>query len=249
MPINSTKSNPNILLIQFKPVGDVLLLTPVVKALKMKYPSARISFLVNEKESILLKDFRLIDNLILVKKISKNGIANYFKYILYNFLLIKKVRKIKFDIVIDFIGNPKSALLTLLSKAPIRIGRNLGLRSIGYNKIIQKPDADTNTVLRRLAHLKPIGIDTEYIAPEIMLNKQDKKFGEDYIKSLNLSANRKIVILAPNSPTKFETMEGSIFYSCRQSAHKKIQCQNIAGLGPGRRRIHQSNTKEHRRRC
>ncbi len=136
----------------------------------------------------------------MLKKYTKNGITNYFNYLLYNFSLIKQVRKLKFDIVVDFIGNPKSALFTLLSKAPIRIGRNLGLRSIGYNNIIQKPDTDTNTVLRRLAHLKPIGIDTEYIAPEIMLNRQDKKFGDDYIESLNLSAGRKIFILAPNSP-------------------------------------------------
>ena len=68
MPIDRTKSNPHILLIQFRPAGDVLLLTPVIKSLKKKYPAARISFLVNEKESILLKDFRLIDNLILFKK-------------------------------------------------------------------------------------------------------------------------------------------------------------------------------------
>jgi heptosyltransferase I len=233
MPINRTISNPNILLIQFKPVGDVLLLTPVVKALKTKYPSARISFMVNEKESILLKNFYHIDNLILVKKISKNGIANYFNYLLYNLSLIKKVRKIKFDIVIDFIGNPKSALLTLLSKSPIRIGRNLGLRSAGYNKIIQKPDADTNTVLRRLAHLKPIGIDTEYIAPEIMLNKQDKKFGEDYIGSLNLPANRKIVILAPNSPRSSKRWKAEYFILVGKALIKKYNAKILLVWGPG----------------
>jgi len=233
MPINLNKSNLNILLIQFKPAGDVLPLTPVVKAIKIKYPSARISFLVNEKESILLKDFHLIDNLILIKKLSKKGVANYFKYIIYNFLIIKNVRKIKFDVVIDFIGNPKSAMITLLSGASTRIGRDVGLRSSAYNKIIEKPDPDTNTVIRRLAHLKPIGINPVYIAPEIALNRQDKKFGIDYKKSLMLSANRKIVILAPNSPRSSRRWKAEYFITIGKELIKKYNAKILLVWGPG----------------
>jgi heptosyltransferase III len=231
--MSSPKSNPDILLIQFKPAGDVLLLTPVVKTIKNKFPSGRISFLVNEKESILIKNFPFIDNLILVKKISKKGIVNYFKYIFYNFSVIKKIRKQKFDAVIDFIGNPKSALMTLLSGASVKIGRYHGLRSIAYSNIIEKPSADTNTVMRRLAHLKPIGIEAAYTAPEIMLNKQDKKFGDDYIKSLKLPANRKIVVIAPNSPRSSRRWKAEYFAHVGNTLIKKYNVKILLAWGPG----------------
>jgi ADP-heptose:LPS heptosyltransferase len=225
--------NPNILLIQFKPAGDVLLLTPVFKAIKTKYPSAKVSFLVNEKESLLVKDNPLLDNLILVKKFPKKGTANIFKYNLYSISLVKKIRKMKFDIVIDFIGNPKSSIITMFSGSRTRIGRYLGIRSIAYNYIIEKPFKDTNTVTRRLAHLKPIGINTEHISPEIFLNKKDKKFGIDYIKSLRLTANRKIVIIAPNSPRTARRWKADYFAEVGKALIKKHKVKILFVWGPG----------------
>jgi ADP-heptose:LPS heptosyltransferase len=229
----NSKPDPDILLIQFKPAGDVLLLTPVVKAIKTEFPSGRISFLVNEKESILIKDFPLIDNLILLKKFSRKGIVNYFRYIFYNISVIKKIRGMKLDVVIDFIGNPKSALITLFSGAYVRIGRYHGLRSIAYNNIIEKPPADTNTVIKRLAHLKPIGIDAVYISPVIMLNQQDKKFGDNYIKSLKLPANRRIVILAPNSPRSSRRWKAEYFTHVGKALIKKYNVKILLVWGPG----------------
>ncbi|MBN2402831.1 MAG: glycosyltransferase family 9 protein [Spirochaetes bacterium] len=230
---NRNNSNLKILLIQFKPAGDVLLLTPVVKALKIKYPTSWISFMVNEKESVLIKDFSLIDDLILIKKLSRNGLAGYFRYIVYNFTLIKKIRRINFDIVIDFIGNPKSAVITLFSKAPVRIGRKLGFKSIAYNKRIEKPDADTNTVIKRLAHLKPLGIDPAYVSPELTLNMQDKNFGRDYHKSLKLPSGRKLVILAPNSPRRSRRWKAEYFIATGKSLIKEYNCKILLAWGPG----------------
>ncbi len=225
--------DPNILLIQFKPAGDVLLLTPVVRAIKIKYPAAKLSFLVNEKESILIKDYPSIDNLILVKKFSKKGFVGLFKYNLYNLSLIKKIRKMKFDIVIDFIGNPKSSLFTLLSGAGMRIGRDLGLRAVAYNSIIKKSSEDTNTITRRLAHLKPIGIKIEHIAPEIILNEKDKKFGNDYINSLKLPAKKKIIIIAPNSPRVSRRWKAEYFAEVGKALGKKYKAKILLVWGPG----------------
>lgn len=233
MSINLNKPKLNILLIQFKPAGDVLLLTPAIKAIKAKYPSAAVSFLVNEKESILIKDFKQIDNLILLKKTPKNGLLNYLKYIKYNFSLIRVIRKKKFDAVIDFIGNPKSSFITLLSKAPLRIGRKLRARSFAYNIIIPKPDMNTNTVLKRLAHLKPLNIDADYVPTELSLNEQDKKFGINYYNKLNISPGRKIVILAPNSPRSSRRWKPEYFARTGSMLQKQYNAKIILVWGPG----------------
>jgi heptosyltransferase III len=227
------KSNLKILLIQFKPAGDVLLLTPVIQAIKNHYPDSIISFLVNEKESILIKDFTPIDNLIKIKKQSKKGLVNYYKYLKENLTLIRLIKKQKFNIVIDYIGNPKSALLTFLSKAPVRIGRELQMRSFAYNNKIRITDKNINTVSRRLLHLQPLGINSGYISPKIYLNETDLFFAYKFIKSLDIRSDRKIIFLAPNSPRSSRRWKPEYYISTGRVLIEKYNSKILLTWGPG----------------
>jgi heptosyltransferase III len=227
------KSNPKILLVQFRPAGDVLLLTPVVKALKIKWPDCHVSFMVNEKESILVKDYELIDDLMKLKKQPKNGIANYYKYLKENLSIIRSIRKNKFDIIIDFIGNPKSALFTFLSGSPVRIGRNLRGRSYAYNRKIEIHDKNINTVLRRLRHLQPLGLNSGFISPVLTINAMDFSFAKTYIKSLKINTDRPIVFLAPNSPRRSRRWKAEYFISTGKVLREKYNSKILLAWGPG----------------
>jgi ADP-heptose:LPS heptosyltransferase len=231
--INLNKTNLKILLIQFKAAGDVLLLTPAVKAIKEKFPGCHISFMANEKESVLVKDFKQIDELILIKKIPKNSIINYYKYLKENLSVIFTVRKSNFDIIIDFIGNPRSALITFLSGTDIRIGRRLRNRSYAYNIKIKITDNDLNTVLKRLKHLEPLGIEANYTSPVINLNHKDKTFAEKYFRSQNIGPRRPIVFLAPNSPRSARKWKAEYFISAGRTLSDKYNCKILLAWGPG----------------
>lgn len=238
-----TKNPLKILLIQFRPAGDVLLLTPVVKAIKEKYPDSLISFLVNEKESILIRDFSLIDDIILIRKIPRKKFSDYIKYLRYNISLNLLVRKKKFDVVIDFIGNPKSAFITFFSRAPVRIGRK-SARDIAYNNIIKSHEKNLNTVLRRLAHLKPIGIDSGYISTELCLNPDDRQFAGDYIKSLNIKPGRKLIILAPNSPRSSRRWKPEYFSEVGKNLVQNYNAKILLAWGPGEEEYTKNILKE-----
>ena len=56
----------SILLVRFSSIGDVLLTTPVIRAMRRTWPDARISFLVKEKFSSLLRDNPHLDEVITI---------------------------------------------------------------------------------------------------------------------------------------------------------------------------------------
>ena len=211
----------------------MLLLTPVVELLKRRLPDSEIHFLVNEKESSLIRDFHLIDDFILIERTAAKGVINLFRYLIHNLQLIIRVRRQKFDVVIDFIGNPKSAQVSLFSKAPLRIGRRVGLRGLAYNGKVSRMPENMNTVLRRLSHLRPLGIEPEYIAPSLYLSDRDKQFGRDYVAALRLQRGRVIVFLAPNSPRASRRWKAEYYISVGRRLLEEYHAKLLLAWGPG----------------
>lgn len=124
-----------ILFIRLRFIGDCLLTTPAIRALRKNFPKARISYLAESESAKVLTSNQHIDELLVLNK----ELANEIK-------LIKTIRKDKFDVVFDFFGNPRSALITYLSGAKHRIGFDYRGRRYCYTKIIKNssnviPDA------------------------------------------------------------------------------------------------------------
>ncbi|MCI0481238.1 MAG: hypothetical protein L0213_06600, partial [Candidatus Dadabacteria bacterium] len=107
-----------ILIIQYKPFGDVLLNTAYLPALRRKFPGAVIDFLVQRPYSTILEDNPYIDNLILMEKRKGRTPAYYYERI----RTIIRVRRLKYDTVIDQIRGPGSAQITFFSGAKLRLG-------------------------------------------------------------------------------------------------------------------------------
>jgi heptosyltransferase-2 len=56
--------HPNILLVRFSSIGDIVLTTPVVRAIRARHPAARITYVVREDLADLLRHNPRIDRLI-----------------------------------------------------------------------------------------------------------------------------------------------------------------------------------------
>lgn len=71
-----------ILVINLMHIGDLLLVTPVLRTLRTNYPKAHIALLADAKLRDLVKDNKHIDELIEIdKKGYHNNLPNYFKFI------------------------------------------------------------------------------------------------------------------------------------------------------------------------
>ena len=110
-----------ILVIKFRNIGDVLLVSPLVNNLKLYYPNAQIDIALNQGtedmmtlnpniSKVLFYDRKHIKSQSFVSRIFKEG-----KF-LFSF------RKNNYEIVINLTEGDRGGLITMLTNAPIRIG-------------------------------------------------------------------------------------------------------------------------------
>lgn len=139
-----------ILLIQLKRLGDVILTTPAIAALRNKFPSADISLVVSAGCAELLPAISKID-----AKLVANNPRTWFE-----------IARGNFDCCVDFTRSDRSSFLTRLSRAKMRIAserrkQQNTFRSRAYNKLVDAPLRQLHTIDYHLQLLGPLGISGE----------------------------------------------------------------------------------------
>src|SRR3954470_17586751 len=95
----------NILLIQLKRIGDLILTTPAITALREKFPTASISLVVSSAAKELLPAINGIDKVYEVRRKTDDAL---------DWIALSLG---KFDYCLDFTRNDRSSFLTFLSGA------------------------------------------------------------------------------------------------------------------------------------
>src|SRR5437016_12945870 len=174
----------NILLIQLKRIGDLILTTPTIAALREKFPEASISLVVSATVKELLPAITGIDKVFEVRGKTDDAL---------DWIALSLG---KYDYCLDFTRNDRSAFLTFLSGARKRITSDhpnlrTKLRARSYNEFVEAPVGFLHTVDYHLALLKPLGIENASRAirlelPEESVTKADQflhaaKVGNDFV--------------------------------------------------------------------
>ena len=151
----------NILLIQLKRIGDLVLTTPAISALRQVFPDAKITLLVSHDSAALVPAISGVQQTLVMRRGLKD---------LAGFLTIARN---KFDYCVDFTQNNRSALLSFLSGAKkrvasYRIKRRSPLRRKAYNEFLERRMRDMHTVDYNLALLEPLGV--RNLTPPVQLN-------------------------------------------------------------------------------
>ena len=163
-----------ILIIQTAFIGDVILVTPVVEKLHRFYPEAAIDFLVrNGNESLLQNNPKLHEVLIWNKK--QNKLANLFQ-------LLFKIRKKKYDYVINVHRFGSSGLITALSGAKTTVGFNKNPFSFLFTKKYKheiKADGTKHEVDRNLLLIESF-TDQSFEKPKLYPSQTDESFVKEF---------------------------------------------------------------------
>jgi lipopolysaccharide heptosyltransferase II len=121
-----------VLLIRLRLIGDVVLSTPLIRALKQTMPDATISYLVERSAAAVVSGNPHLDEVIIVER--TRGVAR----ILDDLRLAWRLRRSRFDVVIDMHGGPRSSWLTLATGASQRIGYDIPGRHWMYTRTIPR---------------------------------------------------------------------------------------------------------------
>jgi ADP-heptose:LPS heptosyltransferase len=199
----------NLLIIQLKPLGDILLTTPVAEYLKTKFSGIRITFIVYEEYSGVLKNNPFIDEVVQMKDLPKRNPDELIDYILHRIEVIKDLRSRDFDIVIDYIGLPSTAIMSFFTQAPLRIAYKKNIRSLLYNVRAKYDKTPKYTVSRKYDLLRPLGLDgeTPVLKAKFHINEKELKFAGDYFEN-NKLYDSLTVLFSPDSPREYKRWAG-----------------------------------------
>jgi len=210
-----------ILIIRLRFIGDIVLTTPLIESIKKAYPTARLYYLAEAPYIEILKENPYLDKLLICKK---GNIFNSLSTIL-------NVRKEKFDIVIDLFGNPRSALITYLSGAKIRLGWNLRGRRYAYNTIIKSHILKKNALDVYQNVLDTIGIKGATQKTKVYLSKEEKKYAFNFLKTKGINFNKKIIGIHPGASWPAKMWQKEKFVSLGEKI-LKLKGQVIVFGGP-----------------
>ncbi|MDP8264564.1 MAG: lipopolysaccharide heptosyltransferase II [Candidatus Aceula lacicola] len=177
----------NILVIKISAIGDVILATPSLRALREKYPFAKIYCLVGRQAREILQRCPYIDELIVYDTKDKNrGWWGIWK-------LARKLRKYKLDKTIDFQNNRKSHLLAFLSFCPQRYGyKNKKWGHLLSNGILDD-DGPMPAVAHQFRILREIGISPQNQFLELWPSKEDQREVKELLQGQWVNEDAQLV--------------------------------------------------------
>ena len=124
-----------ILVINLMHIGDLLLVTPVLRTLRANYPKAHIALLADEKLADLVKYNQNIDELISIdKKGYHNKLSNYLTF-------VWGIRQQKFDVVINLHANERASFIAALSGAKKIVGYSTFGLGVFFDQVIENRKA------------------------------------------------------------------------------------------------------------
>jgi lipopolysaccharide heptosyltransferase II len=122
-----------ILLIRLRLIGDVVLTTPAVRAIRQTFPDARLTYVVEHYAAPVVQHNPHLDRVLVIPP------AAGWPRVTQDFTLAQQLRHERFDMVVDFHGGPRGSWLAWASGAPVRIGYAVKGRSWMYSIVVPRP--------------------------------------------------------------------------------------------------------------
>jgi ADP-heptose:LPS heptosyltransferase len=226
-----TLAPKNILLIRLSALGDVLFTLPAFHAIKECFPGSRISYLVSNRCAALLEGFPGLDEIIVLDRTAlRSGRPDAFWRNTVG--LTWRIRRARFDLVIDFHGLGETAWLTRLSGAAERWG-SLGkvTHRFGYTRIMLREFRE-HAVDLHLRFLRQCGLPETPVRNEFRLPEPRRRQAGTWFHEHSLGHNKPTIFIQPFTadPGKNWPLEKFLVFA-RHWRERGVQV--IFGGGPG----------------
>ncbi|MHB9132189.1 MAG: glycosyltransferase family 9 protein [Armatimonadota bacterium] len=203
----------HILIVRLGAIGDVLMTSPVPRALHEWFPNARISWIVEALSAPFVQANPYVDEVIVIerrnawRRMLRTGkvipVAKEFT------TFFRELRARKFDLAIDFQGLQKSGMVTWLSGASRRIGptpaREFANRFLMTELTYRPPHGQATRLCQQaVSMLSALGLPTNPRRPVLQLPMSERAAAHEFLASRGLGMEEPYVAccLSSSRPQK-----------------------------------------------
>jgi heptosyltransferase-2 len=225
LPLRKTKipikkEIKEILFLRHDRIGDMVLTTAALKALRKTYRHAKISILASKRNYEIIKNNPNIDEIFVYE-----GFWSF----------LKEIRRQDFDLVIDpfYTYELKQAFLAYMSRARYRIGFEEAGREIFFN--LKGPGL--YPIKHLVDHLRELvghlGADVSGCEPELFLTADEILWASNLLSVEGLDTDKVTVALHPGAYYKSNMWPSDKFGLVAKKIVNELQANVIAFLGQG----------------
>jgi predicted lipopolysaccharide heptosyltransferase III len=237
IPSHRIENARRVLVIRLRALGDVVLALPVLGALRERFPGAHLAMAVDEAWAPVLEGNPDVDQVITLSRVARKGL---FRGARRDLGFLREIRRGRFDLVVDLFGNPRSALATFLSGAPVRVGYDFRGRRYAYThrqprdvltggEPIMRYAADVN-----LAMVKPLGVVGRASAARILLRETERHEAARILQELGVDpARERVVALLPAGSWPAKTWPRERFVELGEILARREGTRVLLLWGPG----------------
>ncbi len=197
-PANELAPPKNVLIIKPSSLGDVVSAVPVLRGLKRTFPQARVTWMLSTACMDILADDPDLDEIIPFERKKLGRMLYNPRSMAALFSLLRQLKKLKFDWVIDLQGLLRSGIFARATKAPQRAGfrdTREKLAGLFYTRRI-KTDAQ-HTVDRNIELARQLGIDATGDDLKLHISDKGRRFADETMAKHSLRPGRFVVCVPP----------------------------------------------------
>ena len=208
-----------ILVVKLSAIGDVIHTLPSLNAIRKHYPDAHITWLIEEAASSLVVGHEALDRVIISKR--KQWIKGIFGPSCLNnikeaYQFIKKLRNTEYDLIIDFQGLLKSAVLIALARGKRKTGFDKGMEHMEHsyiflNERIHPVNMDNHALLRSLMLINALGIKSKEIEYKIPVSNHTRIITDELLERHGIKDPGILVAINPVAKWKTKLWDNRKF--------------------------------------
>jgi len=219
MKINQSEIK-KILCIKPRGIGDIVLSTIILDNLIAHYPNAKIDYLTEHFAKYSVKNNPLVNKVLTMHK------TEFFLKVAW------RIRKEKYDMVIDLWSNPRSAQITFLSGVKYRVGYAYRGRKYAYNILGTSNKGDHHSAEHNLELLQPLGAKIVSKKIHFAIGTIEKFFADEFFTENKLDV-QKVFGIIPSGGWDSKRCDKEKWVEICNESVKNFNCKILVLWGPG----------------
>lgn len=207
-------------------VGNLLLTTPLLAALRAELPGARLGLLCAARRSVAIEGTGLYDDLWRFEK--RDFFRRPWRFVAFCVAL----RRARYDVAIDaghwHAFSFTSAALALWSGAPARVGHRRGEADRLLTHLVEKDPAAGYDAAAKLELLRPLGMNVERCQP--MSTRLGEAARERFVA---LFSGRRVLLVNPGARKADHRWPGQDFAAASAALTAELALDAWVAWGPG----------------